>query len=217
MSATERPVIFSGRAVRAILEGRKTQTRRVVRADCQDYQRLFLDEQGILRQGGMQDQAWTKVGRWVRCPYGKPGDRLWVRETIERGPDMPCGIASTLPGIKYSADLSPVPFRDGAPFGWCGRAAWHWQREKPLPAMFMPRWASRLTLEILSVRVERLQEISENDALAEAPTFTEDADPSVSDSIGVCMFAHLWDGINGEKAPWSSNPWVWALSFKVVR
>jgi hypothetical protein len=207
----ERPILFSGRMVQAILEDRKTQTRRIVRGDCQGYEKLLLDEQGLLRQGGMQEQAWTKAGRWARCPYGKPGDRLWVRETFYcddcRFPGGP---------VEEMRELLYYRATDCDPAGRCWTGFSLETMDPPWrPSILMPRWASRITLEILSVRVERLQDISEEDALAEAPIFTENADPSVSDSTPVCMFAHLWDGINGSAGKrWADNPWCWAISFR---
>lgn len=139
------------------------------------------------------------------------GDRIWVREKIERGPDMPCGIVGRMPGIKYSADLTPVALRDGAPFGWCGRAAWHWDRVSPLPARFAPRWTSRLTLEIASVRAQRLQDISEADARAEGVV---DRPPLLS--VHRVGFAGTWDLRHGKRAPWRVNPWVFAYTVRAV-
>lgn len=214
----ERPILFSGDMVRAIMAGRKTQTRRVVK-----YHEPSFWEHG----SATNERSWhpTVVDRgvlWsdgdghgfttpIRCPYGKVGDTLWVRETWDHG---------TCPGdlhgmAGYAADV-PVNRRDyrmhpDAPAGsenWCRE----WKRR---PSIHMPRWASRLTLEVTEVRVQRLQEISDEDCKAEGIDDAWLVKAHIpSDGRAYC-FRHLWDDINGKKHPWESNPWVWAISFRV--
>jgi hypothetical protein len=145
---------------------------------------------------------------YMPCPYGKPGDRLWVRETFGHGCEL-CGVRFPLaPHLKYKADGNK-----------CGcSVAWR-------PSIHMPRWASRLTLEVTAVRVERVADISEADARAEGitdggcltcgknePCGCDDPKPDARDS-----FVWLWDSINAERGyGWSVNPFVWVVEFKVV-
>lgn len=218
----EHPIIFSGPMVRAILEGRKTQTRRVVKP-----QPSAGVRDSVFARSGLEDGH----GRELRCPYGQPGDRLWVRETW----GYRCGIGvnpTTEAVIEYRADRarSKLPVPNGQPglprqrpnmthpelLAWWGR----WR-----PSIHMPRWASRITLEITDVRVERVQDISEADARAEGVLWVPghgeiepaDLEEGYSNYLN-CRggFQVLWDSINAKKYPWSANPWVWALTFKRV-
>ena len=182
----ERPILFSAPMVRAILEGRKTQTRRVVKSnwDAKDDDNwpMVMDEDGL----------------WFRqaCPYGQIGDRLWVREAffIDEGKGS----------VRYRASGHV------SPFGW-------------KPSIHMPRWASRILLEITSVRVERLQDISEVDALAEGITESQiDTELKAAEEMDQvepnparCCFRYLWEDINGIES-WADNPWVWVVEFKKV-
>jgi hypothetical protein len=228
MEATEvreRPILFSGEMVRAILDGRKSVTRRVVKpqpvpGDQRPFS-IIQREQRILPSGEDFNN--------VRCPYGQPGDRLWVRETWGAG-TRPCPSAGWRDGIEYRADmallqdeLDLLPLRsDVVPpdgFEWDSvRTGWH-------PSIHMPRWASRITLEITDVRVERVQEISEEDAIAEGvsvlPLQSAD-DPSAwwQTAPGVNQsrtpqgaFSKLWDSINAGGCGWDANPWVWVVTF----
>lgn len=227
----DRPIIFSGPMVRAILEDRKTQTRRVAAlADnvrvCDGVAKGFLP--------GAPD------GFVIPCPYGKPGDRLWVRETFA----LQCNVEDDAP-----------PFSDGRPIkcfdnedesGWlqphykatdpqpeltcpesprhnCGSediCASPWQ-----PSIHMPRWASRLTLEITKVRVERVQEISHKDALAEGCQGCDwvESTPYIAGphtdagELPVEEYQKLWDCINSKRGfGWDKNPWVWVIEFKRI-
>jgi len=194
---TERPILFNGPMVRAILDGRKTQTRRVVKPQ----------PKGTPELGGF-GRLWFDGRDDMQCPYGVRGDRLWVREawksnsTFNDQPprDIPPGCR-----VFYLADPSYSP--DAARYRH---------------ARFMPRWASRITLEVTGVRVERLQEISEEDADAEGfggdfphavmPELFPDADEAGQLSIPQC-YRILWESINGEGS-WEANPWVWAITFR---
>lgn len=234
MSATtkERPILFSAPMVRAILDGRKTQTRRVVKCECngRHLDRLLgewplssppfqvtqehLDD-GFLRgcRGG-HDPA---VGDWVeqyqtdvddyatsliRCPYGKPGDRLWVRETW-----APVSTFDPSPetGAFYRADYVDDPHGPDGEKSPEGRYR-TWK-----PSIHMPRWASRIDLEITGVRVERLQDISEADAVAEGSQCA--GVPAALTNRGA--FSRLWQSINGPDS-WAANPWVWVIEFQRI-
>lgn len=207
----ERPVIFSGPMVRAILEGRKTQTRRIVKShppvDANHDATLSRDGKtfafGWINDTGLHDRT---------CPYGVAGDRIWVRETTWRYQ----GVDSAK-GIHYAA--TEEPNRQSKWFGGL------------TPSIHMPRRASRITLEITKVRVERLQDISEEDAKAEGMTWDDSrkynptngetvfADRSdwkhnPSDLIRgrIGEYAALWDSLYG-KGAWEKNPWVWIIEF----
>ena len=199
----ERPILFSGEMVRAILDGRKTQTRRVVTPQ---------PNGALFKEGDTWVERWFHSGaddREVTCPYGAPGDRLWVKETWAVDPchddlaprDLPYSIEEDLrlnpeiAEIRYLADSA-------ARLG------------KTRPSIFMPRWASRITLEIVSVRVERVQAISRGDATCEGCPFPNMADGSNPK----WWFRDLWDSINaGGGFCWNANPWVWVIEFKRIQ
>lgn len=194
----ERPILFSAPMVRALLAGTKTQTRRIVKPQ----------PQGGWSSGdhGCSCDARENVGP---CPYGKAGDRLWVKETWKadqiwddfRPLDIPEGEA-----ILYTADEHATRI---IPFGW-GRGR---------PSIFMRRWMSRITLELTSVRVERLNDISEGAARDEGCVFDgaywhgHEGMAAFHSSYGA--YADLWESINGPGS-WATNPWVWVLSFRRV-
>jgi hypothetical protein len=224
LQAKERPIIFKDDMVRAILEGRKTKTRRIMKPQ------PVIDSDGWFRWDGHKPNS--KLGAYasnhidlqaisifvgVSCPYGRPGDRLWVRETfmgplIEEGGDYPNGYWSP-EFCEYRADGGAAP-------EWLDVDGERHQGWKP--SIHMPRWASRITLEITDVRVERLQDISEADAKAEGveplrggywrhyqPGWTQHQLSAKG------SFATLWDSINGPGS-WEANPWVWAIEFRRV-
>ena len=184
----ERPILFSAPMVKAILDGQKTMTRRV-----------------------------NSIGEYYisdkKCPYGVVGDRLWVRETwyyeehmhdsTEGMPDLPCGLYSHR--LVYKADCTDYPVNVGV-----GRQGWK-------PSIFMPRWASRITLEITGISVERLQDITEEDAMKEGIPMEIDC-PECDTARK--KFKNLWDSINGRgKKPgkaWNDNPWVWVIEFRRI-
>lgn len=197
----ERPILFSAPMVRAILDGRKCQTRRVVTPQSN---RTFYcwSRPGVALFASEDEAIAGDEGDEIRCPYGAPGDRLWVRESLKRGLMMsPLGTATNANVCFYAADNAEVLIGTGE-----FNAGWEWQRDT-LPSIHMPRWASRITLEITDVRMQRLQEISEDDARAEGVT----GDAFCNHRI---TFSALWDSINHTRAPWASNPWVWALTFR---
>lgn len=215
----ERGIIFSAADVRATLAGRKTQLRRVVRA--RNYQ--LPAEPGYQHNGNAffrEDSSGLSVIAHP-CPYGGPGDQLWVREThalIWPGESPPENERDHK--VEYRADTNaknPGEWPDDSTD--CERPKWK-------PSIFMPRWASRLTLEVTEVRVERLQDISEADARAEGvERFVVEDDSEPGDEVTgytpplaslVGSFSALWDAAHGKTAQWSSSPFVWAISFKVV-
>ncbi|MCC6454470.1 MAG: hypothetical protein IT328_05965 [Caldilineaceae bacterium] len=180
---TDRPIIFSAEMVRAILEGRKTQTRRVIKPQ-PDHFHKFSD--GILR---------PQIGlREIECLY-KPGMTLWVREAFTgdwRGNGQPSPTF-----INYRAD-SEIPEQ------YSSNAYWR-------SPIHMPRWASRITLEVVSVRVERVQDISDDDAVEEGVDRTNTSIPTYA----IQRYRKLWDTINAKRGySWESNPWVWAITFR---
>lgn len=180
----ERPILFSGPMVRAILDGRKTQTRRV--AKCFNP----LPRADILES----------VAR--NCPYGVPGDRLWVREThyIYYGPHAPW---PDLPHV--ASDLGIAYYREGF-----DRSAPRWR-----PSIHMPRWASRLTLLVTDVRVERVQDISTMDAKAEGVQLG--TTPADMRPYYKMAFQDLWDSIYAKRGyGWDVNPLCWIVSFEAV-
>jgi hypothetical protein len=195
----ERPILFSGPMVRAILAGRKTQTRRIVKN--QEWYNLKGDYGNRLR--GVD-----------RCPYGQPGERLWVRETWtpDHSPFYP-----HFP-VAYRADAGfDYERNDKGETYSPEQKAWFPYRWRP--SIHMPRIASRITLEITGVRVERLQDISHEDAIAEG---IEPIEPKGwKDYRGTAQrymspatsFQSLWFSINGLES-WQSNPWVWVVEFR---
>jgi hypothetical protein len=171
--------------VRAILDGRKTQTRRVVKPQP-------TEETGW---GGFEGMGYLPVKEDeepLHCPYGRPGDHLWVRENYTVNGD----------GMFYSADGSEIEPSEGAV--WEGKEGGH-------PSIHMPRWASRITLEVTGVWVEQVQQIRNVDARAEG------CDPPEGGNYPRIEYAKLWDRINGKKFPWASNPWVWVVEFRRVK
>ena len=199
---TSRPILFSGPMVLALLEGRKTQTRRVVKLSRSDAKHTDIE----------QAQAMFDMGA-LRCLYGQPGDLLWVRETWSE-------VGNSDPGhlvykATYPNDLPPDIQNVPADIH---EAGYRWR-----PSIHMPRWASRLTLRITDVRVQRLQEISEEDAKAEGvhPEGVETGrvlGEGQVEEVGsyVLPYSFLWDSINGVGS-WKSNPWVWAITFGVIK
>ena len=177
--------------VRAILDGSKTQTRRVVKG-AGDME--FDKHDPTYGPYWLPYMTGVPESVKVRCPYGAPGDRLWVRET------WAIGIEGCDKGISYRADH--VDARGDGP---ANPMKWR-------PSIFMPRWASRILLEITEIRVQRLQDISPDDAEAEGVDVIGCAFPR-GGSIRIDAFARLWESINGAGS-WDANPWVWAITFR---
>lgn len=219
----KRPILFSGEMVRAILAGRKSQTRRLVRQQKLDWACVHPDG---ARTGWIAAAPAPVSAAWVRraypgaegfpCPYGVPGDRLWVRETwleLDKDhwaePSQPRDLllergAPRRNAGAYRADTDAEGDRIRGEYGYLWR-----------PSIHMPRWASRVTLEVTEVRVQRLQEIGPRDIEAEGVVNPG----SLNDGVVAeyrHAFARSWDAIYGKRAPWSSNPFVWCISFRRV-
>lgn len=198
--------------VRALLEGRKTQTRRMVKP-----QPVFDPSSAMpwVDEGPTPSGA-GRCGRSLRldeCPYGQPGDLLWVRESwAYYGGDE--YLYQKEPGaVQFRATHDndgrvPAWARDGTPF--CDNKGWR-------PSIHMPCWACRLVLRVKAVRVERVQSIGMADAIAEGmtPTWNGESEPGVACLSEVDQFAALWCKINGEES-WGSDPWVWVVTFEVA-
>ena len=198
----ERPILFSGEMVRAILSARKTQTRRVIKPQPANGQKFagIADAREYL--GPKHKNQFGAYFGWSfrRCPYGQPGDKLWVRETflVDDNRRIPKTATHKNFEVDYKATSEDSPH-------------WRWR-----PSIHMPRWASRITLEITGVRVERLHDISEVDARAEgAPDITGVVMGGKLRGIATYRdwFKNLWQSINGADS-WASNPWVWVIEFK---
>ncbi len=229
----ERPILFSGPMVRAILEGRKTQTRRNLKPQpaLTSYGKLeWHGKAGPLKCTVQADgdknlaEAFNKNGLSSCCPYGKQGDLLWVREAWRPDYDQYLEMC-----VQYAADCSRIkkyPDDDarGFVFEQQAAAAFRCETKGYKPSIYMPRWASRIPLEITGVRVERLQDISEADSWAEgAPRDKGLAVPVEMGENGYgsgwnnarSWYNSLWESING-KDSWDANPWVWVIEFKRV-
>jgi hypothetical protein len=203
---TDRPILFSGEMVRALLDGRKTQTRRPLKPQ----PLIGFDFASYIPIGRNSKDAYfahpqaLDKGEYIKLPY-QPGDRLWVRETHKQlhrkplHPDFP-----HLPDVMY---------QDGEDYDICTKAlGW-----KTVPSIHMPRWASRITLLVDDVKVQRLQEISEDDARAEGVEAV-----ALTTASGVHpmpfkpRFRSLWNTLYPEQS-WDANPWVVALTFRVIK
>ncbi|MGR6939356.1 morphogenetic protein [Klebsiella aerogenes] len=204
----ERGMIFNGEMVRAILDGRKTQTRRPVKLPVHD-KNLGCELAGNELAGELS------AGNYLNSAFGKPGDRIWVRETF-RVHSRATDVATLV--YKASVRNSWTEQTHRVPVSVCNKPA---TPEKWTPSLHMPRWASRILLEITGVRVERLNAISQEDAQDEGmeltgwrPTYS---DPDSGGEVWTPYdnFARLWDSIYG-KGSWKVNPWVWVIEFKRV-
>jgi hypothetical protein len=244
----ERPILFSAPMIRALLAGTKTVTRRIVN------ERLYINVGGE-DEGENVYQSDPRFGavasEWATCPYGIAGDRLWVKETHAfkcldpneylyeplkslglrkyggGDPEPGCNlrVRSTDAMVVYAAH--PTSYEDLP--NWPGYSTYRSDTPKTWrPSIFMPRWASRITLEVVSVRVERLHEITDEDAAREGvrPFFETMAGIGraqrlttgelAADAEYRAGFAVLWDEINGDRALWIKNPWVWRVEFKRI-
>lgn len=204
-------ILFNGPMVRAILEGRKTQTRRVCRLQPHDAAGMVWWPDGAGTDTGTSGGA---PGIYLKkCPYGELGDRLWVREAFAYSVIDPEGLPPEDDPENYDI-IYRATYQQGG--GWRGgegnpiKAPWK-------PSIHMPRWASRITLEITDVRVERLQDISEEDAQSEGVDGEKEAIESGLSWFDKPKraFRFLWERVNGSGS-WEANPWVWVIEFKRV-
>ncbi|EIW8482312.1 MULTISPECIES: morphogenetic protein [Klebsiella] len=207
---TERGMIFNAEMVRALLSGRKTQTRRIIKPQPEATLSGSLSGKWLSRPlNGLLLPKIEDIA--IHCPFGVVGDRIWVRETFQ-GPlfdydlmDSYCKDPTPFEKPEfcvYKADGVPAPeFYDADDELHC---CWR-------PSIHMPRWASRILLEITNVRVERLKSISDGDAIREG---CSTADMKSGDCVAD-VFARLWASIYGDES-WNSNPWVWVIEFKRI-
>lgn len=201
----ERGMIFNGEMVSAILDSRKTQTRRIVKgADgavkfCKEWD--INGEEIFVVLGEKDHTGMNPVLGAISCPFGGVGDRIWVRETWAR----------------YNIDQNShdIAYRATTPADWPEEGRWR-------PSIHMPRWASRILLEITDVRVERLREISQADAEAEGvgklkKGFWKNYQPGWTEFQLTARgsFATLWKSIYGDES-WYADPWVWVIEFKRI-
>lgn len=200
----ERPILFSAPMVRAILDGRKTQTRRVVKIPSTP--KLYSESDWMI--------DCVPIGK---CPYGQLGDRLWVREAFMYLDNRDGGRK-----VHYCAGGDDMQITAGKDDDWRGSTKWK-------PSIHMRREYSRITLEVVDVRVERLQEISYEDAIAEGVSdmtalLHDEWQPSNGESGDDCarrlrwpqpLYQQLWDSIHGPSA-WDTNPWVWVVEFRRI-
>jgi len=240
----EHPIIFSTDSVRAILEGRKTQTRRVIKPQPQliDYIPKGCRLARKIYEAKYDSRIYhfhNSFGAWVikdYCPYGQVGDRLWVKENHTYG------------GGDYDTQTCYICYSDGIEikhkipmyYSWDKTCKWCYTKldgTYPIrPSIFMPRWASRINLGITGLRVERLQEITEEDMAREGieVTFHSPGDFGLPNpcatgvvdlpngqrrySTALCCWQSLWDSLNVKRGyGWNKNPWVWVIEFKILQ
>ncbi|MDB4726337.1 hypothetical protein OAF54_02780 [bacterium] len=208
--AKERSILFSGEMVRAVLDGRKTQARRVIKPH---------PKRGIGKSGDEWVDMWDNR---IKCPYGKPGDMLWCRETWATSLSLddlsPSGISAPAYYAGYGGDnpladlwyMADIHYRQwGSEITSLG---------KTRPSVHMPRWASRIQLEITDVRVERVQDISREDVETEGISIIDRVTGIFCEGYTPQdPFKNLWNSIYKKKEfRWDVNPWVWVVEFKVV-
>ena len=229
----ERPILFADPMVRAILDDRKTQTRRLLKPQPvvgrADWTRITPDDAGWLqndngtwRYDGIRDGKRFAFAGPYRCPYGHPGDRLWVRETFKpiASGEVKHGYGEVRYGYAYRADgatrwndrTTKIHDLSGQP----PTGPMQFQQRPWKPSIHMPHRASRITLEVTDVRVERLQDITYADAAKEGAEQAPDFRYGLSHPMAMnrrAGFAQLWEQINGEGS-WGANPWVWVVEFR---
>ncbi len=198
----ERPILFKGEMVRAVLNGSKTQTRRTVKPQPETTHEgdpyWHIGGYRVWAYRSACDDILRKGGDPLLCPYGRDGDHLYVRETFAK--------IMGQSGVWIETDYHAT-YKHGDRLGDSLGVKKKWT-----PSIHMPRWASRITLEITDVRVERLQEISRGDAMAEGcpfPNMAKGDDPRQ-------WYADLWKKINGADS-WDANPWVWVIEFRKLK
>lgn len=208
MTKRERPIIFSGDMVRAILDGRKTQTRRPIKPQPGPQAYVTPFEGGWMFGGLIADIPTKYRSRLLACPFVETCDMLWVRETWAFVTDYCGNVVLSGRLALYRADCER------------GLEPSHWR-----PSIHMPRWASRITLEVVSVRVERVQDITEEDAQAEGMEpgcLTCGENCIYTGGCGYCRpcyresFSGQWQSIYGRES-WLANPWVWVVEFRRVK
>ena len=210
----ERPILFSAPMVRAILDGRKTVTRRAVNPQPVLTEGSGFSWKGHLFGCGSDNRETTRNFSRHCCPCGRPGDRLWVRETWY------CDHSEVMRGPYLKPDdLDVSEARDDGTLVYAADGLTPYEADQPVwkPSIHMPRWACRILLEITDVRVERLQDISRADIRAEGlqcppELASDDVSPNYRDWYPAA-WKELWESTGGD---WDANPWVWVVEFKQV-
>jgi len=210
----EHPILFSGNMVRAILDNRKTQTRRIIKPQPKNVNNWFYHSDYYDNSNGAfypdTDNAKPKI---LKSPYGLKGDLLWVRESLRRYKNLEF-LGEEKYTAQYMATNTAVPYAPGAKEGWCGVALWQW-KNTACPSIHMPRWACRLTLKITNVRIEKLQHISIDD-IGKEGYYKFSGNPS-DEGLYIHQFVKSWDFLNAKRGySWDNNPWVWVIEFKVL-
>ena len=213
----DKPILLNTEMVRATWDGRKTNTRRIFKLP---KGMEWYDELGGEKAGWFCDtdgKGWWEISE-LSCPYGQPGDLLWVRETCRED------VIGSRSLAQYEADDSYV-IQGSDEAG--ANASW-WYSKSICPSIHMPRWASRLTLRITNIRVERVQEISEEESVLEGVEWDHEHGSGWKEygkgawpGVAACVFARdsfkeLWNSINGPDA-WDRNDWVWCIEFSVIK
>ncbi len=201
---TERPIRFLTDMVKAILEGRKTMTRRVIKPQpikrtdyCGGY--ILETKKATTSIKSFNEGLYQDI-----CPFGKVGDKLWVRETWDFRP-----MAGRSAIIGYKADRSSKGFT--VPEGFNQLV---YEPTRYRPSIHMPKWASRITLEILDIRVEKLHQIEDKDCYAEGINCFEAQHLPEPHLTPTEVFRNLWNSLHKKQYRWEDNPWVWCISFK---
>lgn len=232
----ERPIMFSGEMVKKILSGEKTQTRRVIKDDFAQKSKIVFQH-----ENGLEGRWWSfatlfdetkpvikRNCRWetnLYCPYGKVGDLLYIKENFCCVPEIDGGILFDLvyfDGEKKKPDFNKAADWETKNSRRCFENGKVWSTMREHKALFMPRWASRITLEITNIRVERIQTISDADAINEGIEKHNGLPPPkecgyLKNSVEVDRFARLWDSINKKRGfGWETNPFVWVIEFKKI-
>jgi len=225
LTMAERPILFSSPMVRAILAGKKTETRRIVKpsnterpCDCRGCKEHTQWMEGSLNESGHLEFPYRHDGKDYGHVKGfsrvKPGDLLWVKEThfVEITGDFPYA-GEGLRLSQWTPELikeTIVHYRATTELN--NPDDWRWR-----PSIFMPRWASRITLKVVSVHAERLQDITEEGAIAEGVRGPAETPLCIDDCrTAFGRYRELWEEINGEGS-WDSNPWAWVIKFEVVK
>ncbi|MBB3142227.1 hypothetical protein [Halomonas organivorans] len=222
----ERPILFNDEMVRALLDGRKTQTRRLVKPQppaTHSFKGYVIEssrrkDEGKFSWGIKESEYHFRDTMYVGCPYGQPGDRLWVREAWQ-GPLVSEDEMMEHP--TWAKDLSTYEDPAHCSYRASGDSCEFFDAHEDevvarwRPSIHMPRWACRILLEVTAVRVERLQDISETDALAEGVDGEAEAAAARLPwhDNPRRAFRFLWKRINGPDS-WDANPWVWVVEFR---
>lgn len=227
----EHPILFKSEMVKAILEGKKTQTRRILKPQPDESGIVYMENPPLNWEEHYKEEwkPWkfdTEEGETIalNCPFGKKGDRLWVKETFCNCGELAWGEETCAEDRKntvgYKADYSARLYDCDDKLVELETTAWNWEHEKIKwkPSIFMKRIYSRLLLEITNIRVERLNKITEKDAEAEGCVSTAVLTEDKQDYTGLYAsehYARLWEKINGEGS-WRTNPFVWIIEFKRI-